>query len=257
MARIRTIKPEFWQDEELSQCSTEARLLAIGLLNMADDEGYFKAHPALIRASVFPFDESLIIHGLLSELSNIEYIRLTVGSDGKSYGIVNNFTKHQKVNRPKPSIIGPLCQFHEPITDESLTNHGGVSVGKEQGTGNREQGMEQGTRDDERSGEWPPGWLDTEAWKRWLRYRREKGFRPSNTETRAQLDFLEQNRADHVAIIEQSIRSGWSSLQLLKSGKQTYGANFEENAAAGAAWVDKKRNQDPGIGIIDTEVINA
>ena len=38
MARIRTIKPEFWRDEDLSGLPAETALLAIGLLNHADDE---------------------------------------------------------------------------------------------------------------------------------------------------------------------------------------------------------------------------
>ena len=51
MARIRTIKPEFWQDEDLATLSEPALILAAGLLNHADDEGYFRAHPGLIKAA--------------------------------------------------------------------------------------------------------------------------------------------------------------------------------------------------------------
>lgn len=138
MARIRTVKPEFWQDEDLAALNPHTQLLAIGLLNHADDYGYFKAHKALVKAAVFPFsDSSLSIHGMLSELSNIAYISLFEGLDGKPYGHINNFTKHQKVNRPTDSKIEPLRQF----TEDSVSPHGGLTVG----TGNREQGKEQGT----------------------------------------------------------------------------------------------------------------
>ncbi|GAB0505006.1 hypothetical protein KU15F69_18860 [Escherichia coli] len=57
MARIRTIKPEFWTDEDMAELSEPACLLAIGLLNYADDEGYFNANPKLIKAAVFPIRE--------------------------------------------------------------------------------------------------------------------------------------------------------------------------------------------------------
>jgi hypothetical protein len=138
MARIRTVKPEFWQDEDLAALNPYTQLLAIGLLNHADDHGYFKAHKALVKAAVFPFSESsLNIHGMLTELSNIEYIELFQGTDGKPYGFVSGFSKHQKVNRPTPSKIGPLRSF----TEDSLSIHGGLTGG----TGNREQGKEQGT----------------------------------------------------------------------------------------------------------------
>lgn len=132
MARIRTIKPEFWQDEDLAMLDSDIRLLALGLLNHADDEGYFKAHHALIRAAVFPFtDGSLNIQGMLNELSNIGYLRLFEGSDGKHYGVIKNFAKHQKVNRPSPSKIKGL----EGITDNSVSPHEQLTGGKEQGTG--------------------------------------------------------------------------------------------------------------------------
>jgi hypothetical protein len=39
MARIRTIKPEFWTDEKIVECSFEARLMFIGMFNFADDKG--------------------------------------------------------------------------------------------------------------------------------------------------------------------------------------------------------------------------
>lgn len=132
MARIRTIKPEFWTDEDLAEVSEPSLLLAIGLLNHADDEGYFRANPALVKAAIFPIREpSLSIHGMLTELSNAGYLRLFEGSDGKKYGLILNFTKHQKINRPSASKIKMLDIF----TEDSVNTHGGLTPGKEQGTG--------------------------------------------------------------------------------------------------------------------------
>jgi len=128
MARIRTIKPEFWYDEDIASLPAETRLLAIGLLNVADDEGYFKAHPALIRGQIFPFHEdSLNIHGMLTELSGVGYLRLFEGLDGKLYGHVKNFGKHQKVNRPSPSKI----KEKDMLTEGSVSAHGGLTHGRE------------------------------------------------------------------------------------------------------------------------------
>lgn len=135
MARIRTIKPEFWKDEELSELPEITHLFAAALLNYADDEGYFNANPALIKAELFPLREpSRDIHGMLSELSDIGYLRLFRGAKNKVYGLVVNFAKHQKVNRPSPSKIKALIDF----TDDSVIIHGSLTAGKEQGTGNRE-----------------------------------------------------------------------------------------------------------------------
>lgn len=140
--RIRTVKPEFWQDEDLAEISETARLVAIGLLNMADDEGFFNANEKLVSSLLFPLTEpSVSIHECLNQLVQSGYLKLYPCKKGKKvYGQVVNFLKHQKVNRPSHSKIKDLMQFN----DNSLNNHGSITVGKEQGTGNREQGKELG-----------------------------------------------------------------------------------------------------------------
>lgn len=136
--RIRTVKPEFWQDEDLAEISETARLVAIGLLNMADDEGFFNANEKLVSSLLFPLTEpSVSIHECLNQLVQSGYLKLYPCKKGKKvYGQVVNFLKHQKVNRPSPSKIKDLIEF----TENSLNDQGGITVGKEQGAGNREQG---------------------------------------------------------------------------------------------------------------------
>lgn len=112
MARIRTIKPEFWRDELLAGVSPEAALLAIGLLNHCDDEGYFNANPKLVESDVFPLRTlSITTTVLLRELSDIGYIEVFSGTDGKTYGKVANFEKHQVINKKTPSKIKDLCEL--------------------------------------------------------------------------------------------------------------------------------------------------
>lgn len=151
--RIRTVKPEFWTNEPLSNVSEAAALLALALLNYADDEGYFNANPKLILAACFPLRElSMSIHGAINELCVIDYIRLYEGSDNRRYGQVTAFKTHQRINRPTPSKIKQLLNTLplpvEPINKKNSTIHGGFNEdsmrthtrkGKEQG---REQGKE-------------------------------------------------------------------------------------------------------------------
>ena len=144
--RIRTIKPEFWANEDIASMSFEARLMAIGLLNLSDDEGYFKFSPPFIKGQIFPYDDSLSAHCLLTECSRIGYIDIYSGTDGKKYGHVRHFIDHQRINRPTESKIKHLCDS----IDDSLLNHGVLTEGsqterkgKEQGKGmEREQGKE-------------------------------------------------------------------------------------------------------------------
>lgn len=113
MARIRTIKPEFWLHEELSSVSETAALLAIALLNYADDEGYFRANPSLIKAACFPLREtSVSVPVALLELSRIGYVEVGEGSGGKAIGRIVNFDRHQRVSKPSKST---LKAYFEPI----------------------------------------------------------------------------------------------------------------------------------------------
>jgi len=121
MARIRTVKPEMAQDEDLANVSIAAQLLAVRILNHADDEGYFKANPALIKATCFPLIDSVNIPGMLQELSNIGYLRLAKGADGKNYGFVVSFSKHQRVSHPYASKIKELATFTEHSVNDTGT----------------------------------------------------------------------------------------------------------------------------------------
>lgn len=108
--RIRTIKPEFWANVELSSVSETACLLAIGLLNFADDEGYFIYNEKLINSTLFPIREGYITTPVaLQELLNIEYIKMFTPKPSVKIGLVVNFKKHQVINHPTPSKIKCLA----------------------------------------------------------------------------------------------------------------------------------------------------
>ncbi len=70
MARIRTIKPEFWTSEQIMECSPNARLLFIGLWNFCDDAGIHPASPKTLKAEIFPSDDisASEVEGLVGEL---------------------------------------------------------------------------------------------------------------------------------------------------------------------------------------------
>lgn len=132
MARIRTIKPDFWRDEKLSTISAEAALLAIGLLNHADDDGYFNANIKLIEADVFPLRElSRSCTVLLQELHSIGYIALFSGTDDKRYGQIVNFDKHQVINKKNSSKIKPLIGLPEDYRSDTVVLPVGMEKEKE------------------------------------------------------------------------------------------------------------------------------
>lgn len=144
MGRIRTIKPEFWRNEALSELPEFCHMLAAALLNYADDEGYFNANPRLVQAECFPLREpSMDTTVALLELSRIGFIRLGLGSDGRSYGHIVHFLKHQTINKASKSKIAVLSIAWPDSGNTTVELLHCYST--EQGTGNGEQGREQGT----------------------------------------------------------------------------------------------------------------
>jgi len=143
MARIRTIKPEFWTHEDLSALPEATHMLAAALLNHADDEGYFNANPGLVKAACSPLREpSVSIQDSLKSLCEIGFITALTSPDGKRFGLVNNFDLHQRVNRPTPSKIKALGVIPDssPQTHTQLTEDASPERNREQGTGKgREQ----------------------------------------------------------------------------------------------------------------------
>jgi hypothetical protein len=148
VARIRTIKPEFWKHEDLSALPEPTHMLAAALLNHADDEGYFNANPGLVKSECCPLREpSVSIQDSLISLVKIGYLALYKGTDGKRYGKVVTFDDHQRVNRPTASKIKPLCT----VIEDSLNGHAYLTEpsppeGRKEGKG-KEQGKE-GKEDD-------------------------------------------------------------------------------------------------------------
>jgi hypothetical protein len=113
--RIRTIKPEFWQHPVMSRLPYDTRILALGLLNLADDEGYFSADTDYIRGAVLFREDSSNVRRMLDELSRSGWITLC-GTLERPIGRVVHFRKHQRVDRPQPS------RLKQYALDESSTN---------------------------------------------------------------------------------------------------------------------------------------
>jgi hypothetical protein len=114
MARIRTVKPDFFTDEKLTACSPTARLLFIGLLCFVDDYGVMQYSPKRTKMLIFPAD-NLDVEPFIAELVAQNRVVL-YQSEGRSYLWVRNFTRHQRINRPSKWHAGPLPADHSVMT---------------------------------------------------------------------------------------------------------------------------------------------
>lgn len=112
--RIRTIKPEWLDDERLVLASSDARVLSIGLILLSDDYGNGRAHPSLLRSRVLPSRSQEDFDTALAELREAGFVEL-YAADGQSYFHVRNWEKHQRVDKPgKPLVPPPSAATTEP-----------------------------------------------------------------------------------------------------------------------------------------------
>lgn len=109
MARMRSLKPEFWLDRKLARSLTrDERMLYLGLWNQADEWGRAQADPRLVKGQVFPFDDDLtddVIEGMLEVLERAGVVQL-YEVDGDPYLFLPKLGKHQRLEPSKvPSRI--------------------------------------------------------------------------------------------------------------------------------------------------------
>ena len=111
MPRIRTVKPEFFEDEDLGMLSRDARLLFIATWGLADDEGLLRWTGAFLKAGAFMYDDDLgvpEVEQLMQELVDAEMILpYRGGKSQQRLGWIVNFRLHQKINRPSPGRLPP------------------------------------------------------------------------------------------------------------------------------------------------------
>jgi translation initiation factor IF-1 len=118
MARIRTIKPEFFCHEELFDLEAETglpiRIAFAGMWTVCDREGRFKWRPRSIKAQVLPFDDvdfSRVLDALATRGFVVRY-----ASNGTDYGHVPGFARHQVINNREADSVLP-----EPTETQQTT----------------------------------------------------------------------------------------------------------------------------------------
>ncbi len=123
MPRIRTIKPQFWLDENLGKLPRDVRLLYIGLWNLCDDTGVFEYRPERIKVQLFPYDIDLTGDTVLSWLEQLCKTGdvLKFGSNGYSYGFIPTFSKHQEIKKPSKWTYAKIPS--ELLTRPPLVSH--------------------------------------------------------------------------------------------------------------------------------------
>ncbi|MGE0347190.1 MAG: hypothetical protein AB7N73_16195 [Gemmatimonadales bacterium] len=123
MARIRTIKPDFFASETVAQVSIPAMVTFSGLWTYVDDDGRGRANARLIKGAIWPLRDEVtaaVVEEHLDELESVGLVR-RYQVDGQGYLLVKGFTEHQRVNRKVDSKLPP------PPGEPAVTTHGARS----------------------------------------------------------------------------------------------------------------------------------
>lgn len=125
MARRRMIDPGIWSDPTIGELSIAARLLFIGMLSLADDEGRIDLNVRYLRKEIFGYDDLTIadVNDLLSEIrlkcKNVQIYTV----DDREYAVFLTWQEYQKIDRayrsrlPDPPGYVPDTNLNEWSTN--------------------------------------------------------------------------------------------------------------------------------------------
>jgi hypothetical protein len=106
VARIRTIKPDFFTSLTIADLPIEARLTFIGLWTHVDDEGRCVDDTRLVRSAIWPLDD----RGLADIDKDLDCLgdkglirRYSIG--GRRYLAVTGWSEHQRISKPTRSKL--------------------------------------------------------------------------------------------------------------------------------------------------------
>src|SRR6187455_2984256 len=106
MARKRMLDPNIWEDENFGALTISARLLFIGMISHADDEGIGIGSAKVLKRAVFGFDEHMsdeIVEALMQEIvekmPNVLYYEV----EGRQYFFFKNWKRYQRLHSPTPT----------------------------------------------------------------------------------------------------------------------------------------------------------
>jgi hypothetical protein len=138
MARIRTVKPEYWSSPDTAACDDPwARLLFIAMWNWADDNGRGTANPKELAGFAFPNDDKIEpadvrrMLGGIRRAFGVDFYRV----DGRPYYSIASWDRHQKIDKrgqgkhPGPEQGEPWDP--DPTSPPDLRRSGDRSVAPE------------------------------------------------------------------------------------------------------------------------------
>lgn len=241
MPRIRTVKPEHWDDKNLVLISMQAHLLWIGTWNYSDDKGIIENDPVYIKSKIFPRRTEVRVEQISQWIEQLIKARYMIPFDykGQGYLISRTFIEHQRIDKPQPSKIPE--SIWKPAMERLESNPISFQEHSENGNGTIKDGsICIGEDSTVKKTPLPPSvelpFKSPEfkkAWDEWKRYKQQqhkftfKSLITEETSLKQLTTMGGKDEAKCIAIIEQSIGNGWKGFVELKksptdSAKATY-----------------------------------
>lgn len=158
MPRIRSIKPEFWQDQRLARLDSLTRLVYVCLWSMADDEGRIEGDAETVWHFGFPREKPEAIAKALRALAECSRVVPYTGGEDQKYLFIPRFSLHQRIDHPTrsklpaPTVVTPApgTLANPPVVLANNPGRIGSGKGLDQGEDQGGEGVpeEPGTRSD-------------------------------------------------------------------------------------------------------------
>ncbi len=219
--RIRTYKPEFFTHPLLADLDRNSklpvRISLMGLWSCSDREGRFKWDARRLGAQILPYEQidfEIILNMLVENEFIVKYV-----VDGKAYGFVPSFSRHQVINnREQESSLPPFQQLD--LFSPELTR---VNTGESTGESTRADACS-GEGKERKEGKGKDRRVNTidlpyqseefkEAWLEWRIHRKEKKKPLTPSTMKMQLKKLASvGEIRAIRMISYSIEKGWEGL---------------------------------------------
>ncbi len=105
MTKRRMISEDFFQSEKVAEWTMRQRLLVLGIIANADDQGRIRGHPQWLRSRVFPYDNFTAdeIEQDIQVISNVNNTVLVYEVEDKRYIQLQNWWEYQSLPWAKKS----------------------------------------------------------------------------------------------------------------------------------------------------------
>lgn len=126
MSRKRMIDPDIWDDSKFNQLDQAGKLIFIGMITLANDQGKLRADPRILKSKVFPYN-NIDLQNVekavqqIADLGMITYYEVA----GEHFARLSNWNKYQtltyigKDNLPDPEQENLI--LNQPLTNPEET----------------------------------------------------------------------------------------------------------------------------------------